>query len=170
MTDYADHGQRIADLDWSTAYQCCDRSTCFTSLRSSFPSWWWDSQHWLFTWFLWYEITEKGKVTFTDQYWFFCSYSPILSKDCCDKPLASSSSEWAYSQDDHLLYAIVMQTPFCLCKHILYTMLEVRNEKNTSLSFGCLITQICLQVVIDISNSEPKSQILDPLCIQTHEV
>jgi hypothetical protein len=43
-----------------------------------------------------------------------------------------------------LLYAIVMWTPFRLCKHILHTMLEVRNEKNTSLSFGCLITQIYL--------------------------
>jgi hypothetical protein len=43
-----------------------------------------------------------------------------------------------------LLYAIVMQTPFFLCKHILHTMLEVCDEKNTSLSFGCLITQICL--------------------------
>jgi len=43
-----------------------------------------------------------------------------------------------------LLYAIVMRTPFCLCKHILHTMLKVRDEMNTSLSFGCLITQICL--------------------------
>jgi hypothetical protein len=43
-----------------------------------------------------------------------------------------------------ILYAIVMRTPFCLCKHILHTMLEVRDEKNTSLSFGCLITQIYL--------------------------
>jgi len=32
------------------------------------------------------------------------------------------------------LYAIVMRTYFSLCKHILHTMLEVRNEKNTSLS------------------------------------
>jgi hypothetical protein len=66
-----------------------------------------------------------------------------------------------------LLYAIVMRNPFCLCKHILHTLLEVRDEKNTSLSFGCLITQICLQVVIDISDSEPISRILDPLGIQT---
>jgi hypothetical protein len=66
-----------------------------------------------------------------------------------------------------LLYAIVMQTPFCLCKYILHTMLEVRDEKNTSLSFGCLITQICLQVVPDISDSEPRSWIPDPLGIQT---
>jgi len=66
-----------------------------------------------------------------------------------------------------LLYAIVMQTPFCLCNHILHTMLEVRNEKNTSLSFGCLITQIFLQVVTDISDSEPRSRIPDPLGIQT---
>jgi hypothetical protein len=26
---------------------------------------------------------------------------PIFSKDCCDKPLAWSSSEWAYSQQSH---------------------------------------------------------------------
>jgi hypothetical protein len=66
-----------------------------------------------------------------------------------------------------LLFAIVMQTPFSMCKHILHTMLEVRDEKNTSLSFGCLITQICLQVVPDISDSEPRSRIPDPLGIQT---
>jgi hypothetical protein len=66
-----------------------------------------------------------------------------------------------------LLYAIVMRTPFCLCKHILHTMLEVRDEKNTNLSFGCLITQICLQVVTDIFDFEPRSRIPDPLGIQT---
>jgi hypothetical protein len=66
-----------------------------------------------------------------------------------------------------LLYAIVMRTPFCLCKHILHTMLEARDEKNTSLSFGCLITQICLRVMTNISDSKPRSQILDPLGIQT---
>jgi len=54
-----------------------------------------------------------------------------------------------------LLYAIMMQTHFFLCKHILHTMLEIRDEKNTSLPFGCLITQIYLQVVTDISNSSP---------------
>jgi hypothetical protein len=46
-------------------------------------------------------------------------------------------------------------------------MLEVRDEKNTSLSFGCLITQICLQVVTDISDSKPRSHIPDPVGIQT---
>jgi hypothetical protein len=66
-----------------------------------------------------------------------------------------------------LIYAIVMRTPFCLYKHILHTMLEVQDEKNTSLSFGCLITQIYLQVVTDISDSEPRSRIPDPLGIHT---
>jgi hypothetical protein len=65
------------------------------------------------------------------------------------------------------LYAIVMITPFCLCKYILHTMLEVRDKTNTSLSFGCLTTHICLQFVTDISNSEPRSRIQDPLGIQT---
>jgi hypothetical protein len=65
-----------------------------------------------------------------------------------------------------LLYAIVMRTPFCLWKHILHAMLEVRDEKNASLSFGCLITQICLQVMTNISDSKPRSRIPDPLGIQ----
>jgi hypothetical protein len=64
-----------------------------------------------------------------------------------------------------LLYAIVMRTPFCLCKHIFHTMVEVCDEKNTSLSFGCLITQIYLQVVTNISDSKPRSRIPDPLSI-----
>lgn len=61
-----------------------------------------------------------------------------------------------------VLYAIMMRIPFCFCKHILHTMLKVRDEKDTSLSFGCLITQICLQVVTNISDSELRSEIPDP--------
>jgi hypothetical protein len=52
-----------------------------------------------------------------------------------------------------ILYAIVMRTHFCLCKHILHTMLEVRDETNTSLSFGCLMSHICLQFVTNISST-----------------
>jgi hypothetical protein len=66
-----------------------------------------------------------------------------------------------------LLYAIMMRTPFCLCKHILHTMLEVRDETNTSLSFGCLITHICLHFVIDISDFKPRSRIPNHLGKQT---
>jgi hypothetical protein len=62
-----------------------------------------------------------------------------------------------------LLYAIVMRTPFCSYKHIMHTMLEVHDETNTTLSFGCLITHICLQFVKDIFDSEPRSRIPDPL-------
>jgi hypothetical protein len=62
-----------------------------------------------------------------------------------------------------LLYAIVMRTPFCLCKHILHTMLEVHDETNTSLSFRCLISHICLQFVLGIFYSEPRSRIPDSL-------
>jgi hypothetical protein len=46
-------------------------------------------------------------------------------------------------------------------------MLEVRDEKNTSLSFRCLITQIFLQVMPDISDLEPRSRIPNPFGIQT---
>jgi len=46
-------------------------------------------------------------------------------------------------------------------------MLEVHDETNISLSFGCLITHICLQFVTGIFYSEPRSRIPDPLGIQT---
>jgi hypothetical protein len=46
-------------------------------------------------------------------------------------------------------------------------MLEVRDETNTSLSFGRLITHIYLQFVTYISDSKLRSRILDPLGKQT---
>jgi hypothetical protein len=38
------------------------------------------------------------------------------------------------------VYAICLHLPFCLCKHILGVILEARDEGNTSLPFGCLLT------------------------------
>jgi len=34
---------------------------------------------------------------------------------------------------------------FSLCKHILEVILEARDESNTGVPFGCLLTQIILQ-------------------------
>jgi hypothetical protein len=45
-------------------------------------------------------------------------------------------------------------------------MLKARDESNTGLLFGCLITQIILQVGIDVAG-EPKIKIQDPLSKQT---
>jgi hypothetical protein len=42
------------------------------------------------------------------------------------------------------VYAICLCLPFCLCKHILRVILEPRDESNTGLPFGCLLTQIIL--------------------------
>jgi hypothetical protein len=42
------------------------------------------------------------------------------------------------------VYAISLRLPFCLSKHILGIILEARDEGNTSLLFGCLLTQIIL--------------------------
>jgi hypothetical protein len=74
---------------------------CSTSLRRSFSYRWWGTHHWFSTWFLRDETTERRQVPFPDQHRCFCSYAPIFSKDCGDKPLASSSSEWVYSQEGH---------------------------------------------------------------------
>jgi hypothetical protein len=42
------------------------------------------------------------------------------------------------------VYAISLRLPFCLCKHILGVILEARDESNTGLPFGYLLTQIIL--------------------------
>jgi hypothetical protein len=60
------------------------------------------------------------------------------------------------------VYAINLRLPFCLCKHILGVMLEARDESNTDLPFGFLLTQIILQSGISIAG-EPKMKIQDPL-------
>jgi len=56
------------------------------------------------------------------------------------------------------VYAGHLRLPFCLCKHILGVMLEARDESNTGLPFGCLITQIILQSGINV-NVEPRMKI-----------
>jgi hypothetical protein len=38
------------------------------------------------------------------------------------------------------VYAICLRLPFCLCKHILGVILEARDESNTGLPYGCLLT------------------------------
>jgi hypothetical protein len=65
-----------------------------------------------------------------------------------------------------LIYAIHLHLPFCLCKHILGIILEARDESNTSLPFGCLVTQIIVQSGISIAG-EPKMKIQDPFSKQT---
>jgi hypothetical protein len=60
------------------------------------------------------------------------------------------------------IYAIPLRLPFCLCKHIMSVMLEDRDEGNTSLPFGCLLTQIILQSGINITG-ESKMKIQQPI-------
>jgi hypothetical protein len=64
------------------------------------------------------------------------------------------------------VYAISLRLPFCLCKHILGIILEARDEGHTGLPFGCLLTQINLQLGISIAG-EPKMKIQDPISKQT---
>jgi hypothetical protein len=64
------------------------------------------------------------------------------------------------------VYAMHLRLPFCLCKHIMSIMLEARDEGNTCLPFGCLLTQIILQSGINITR-EPKMKIQQPISKQT---
>jgi len=64
------------------------------------------------------------------------------------------------------VYAIHLRLPFYLCKHIMSVMLEARDEGNTGLPFGCLLTQIILQSGINITGV-PKMKIQQPISKQT---
>jgi hypothetical protein len=52
------------------------------------------------------------------------------------------------------VYTIHLRLPFCLCKHIMSVMLEARDEGNTGLPFGYLLTQIILRSSINITGDE----------------
>jgi hypothetical protein len=80
-------------------------------------------------------------------------------------PIAQRS-ELVYKRA-RFLYALIQQIPFCLCKHIVLTMLEMRDEQQTSLPFACLVTWICLGVVPDIPAMEPKEKTKDTLVKHT---
>jgi hypothetical protein len=47
------------------------------------------------------EAPNMDFLPLSDQYWCFCPYAPVLSKDSCDQLLATSSSKCAYSQEGH---------------------------------------------------------------------
>jgi hypothetical protein len=64
------------------------------------------------------------------------------------------------------VYAIHLHLPFCLCKNIMSVMLEARDESNTGLPFGCLLTQIILQSGINIIG-KPKMKIQQPISKHT---
>jgi len=42
----------------------------------------------------------------------------------------------------HLIYAIIKQVPFLLCKHIILTMFELQQDSRVSLPYGGLVTKI----------------------------
>jgi hypothetical protein len=66
-------------------------------------------------------------------------------------------SELVYKRA-RFLYALIQRIPFCLYKHVVLTMIEMRDEHQTGLLFACLVTRICLQVVPDIPAMEPKEK------------
>jgi hypothetical protein len=55
------------------------------------------------------------------------------------------------------MYAIIRQVPFCLCKHIVLTMIEMLEEHQIRLPYGCLVTRIYLTFVHDILAYESKA-------------
>jgi hypothetical protein len=63
------------------------------------------------------------------------------------------------------VYAIHLRLPFCLCKHILGVILEAHDESTAGLPFGCLLTQIILQLGINV-NGKPKKKIQQPISKQ----
>jgi len=69
---------------------------------------------------------------------------------------------WPLSRNNNLtirrarfLYAIIKCVPFCLCKHIVLTMMDMLEEHHMGLPYGCLVTRICMRFMKDIHASKP---------------
>jgi hypothetical protein len=61
-------------------------------------------------------------------------------------------------KEAQFVYAVHVHLPFCLCKHILGIMLEVRDDGTAGLPFGYLLSQIILQSGINI-DGEPRMKV-----------
>jgi hypothetical protein len=53
------------------------------------------------------------------------------------------------------LYAIIRHVSFCICKHIVQTMMEMLEEHQMRLLYGYLVTWICMRFLKDILASGP---------------
>jgi hypothetical protein len=53
------------------------------------------------------------------------------------------------------LYAIITRVPFYLCKHIVMTMIEMQDDSQVALPYGCLVTRICQRFVTNFPAYEP---------------
>jgi hypothetical protein len=51
-------------------------------------------------------------------------------------------------------YAIIQSIPFCMCKHIVLTMIEMQEDSSVALPYGCLVTRICQKLVDGIPPHE----------------
>jgi hypothetical protein len=52
------------------------------------------------------------------------------------------------------MYSIIRRVSFCLCKHIVLTMMEMLEEHHMGLPYGCLVTLIYLRFVKNIPTYE----------------
>jgi hypothetical protein len=91
------------------------------------------------------------------------AFSPPLAKIVLHNLWPTARRSELVLKRARFLYALVMRMPFCLCKHILQIMLEMRDEHATSLPFAYLATKIYLRSVTDIAETMPKVRVQDAL-------
>jgi hypothetical protein len=113
--------------------------------------------------FLYPQYRAPDRVSHSIRIGIFSSLHHLLAK-------IVQHNQWPMARQSELvlkrarfLYALIQRIPFCLYKHIVLTMLEMRDEHQTGLPFACLVTKICMQVVPDIPAMEPKEKTKDTL-------
>jgi hypothetical protein len=55
-----------------------------------------------------------------------------------------------------LIYAIIKQVPFCMCKHIILTMFELQQDSQVSFPYRGLVTKILKSKLTFIPTNEPE--------------
>jgi hypothetical protein len=54
-------------------------------------------------------------------------------------------------------YAIICKVPFCTCKLIVMTMIEMQEDSQAALPYGCLVTRIVQRFMTNIPAYEPEA-------------
>jgi hypothetical protein len=54
-----------------------------------------------------------------------------------------------------MIFAIINKIPFCMCKHMIMTMIEMQEDNQIAFPFRGLITKILKKKLTNISVNEP---------------
>lgn len=79
----------------------------------------------------------------------------IVGLDCTAKYMAHLSQQWCAAWQSQIEYAITRRIPFCLCTHMVMTILKLYEDHSIVLPYRGLISKILTAKLPQIDGNEP---------------